>query len=508
MRQVFPPRIPAPEVASGSASGEARPPTVPAGPALHPIREDRLARIVLGVITLVMTVLLCYWSVRDHAGFGQPGFDMGIFDQGTWLLSRFKSPFVTVMGLDLFGDHTSFILFFLVPFYWMFDSANVLLVAQGAAIGIAAVPVFLIAREKLRSERLALLFGVVYLFQPAVGWMNWENFHPDPLEVPIFLFGFFFLMTKRWRAFLICVALLLAVKEDVPLLTLPLGLYVAVFHHRRIGLGVAAVSLVWFVAALWFVFPAINGTGTLDAFRIPYGGFGGLFKAILTRPWDVATLAFSEDRPWYLWQLFIPVAFLSLVAPEILFIALGALLSNLLSTFWYQHSIEYHYTSLVVPVIVVAAIYGVARLPSLQFKRIASAGVLVCTLVTGYMWGPWPLAREPGPLADPSRPEVALTVEALDHVPPDASVSAYYGYVTHLSHREEIYEFPNPWHAVNWADASMEGQRLPIADSVEYVVLPSHIGEEQYIEILEVIKPEFTTVYENSVVQVLKREGI
>ena len=55
-----------------------------------------------------------YRSSRFDA-FQQPGFDLGIFDQGIWLLSRFKSPFVTIMGLNLFGDHASYILLLLRP---------------------------------------------------------------------------------------------------------------------------------------------------------------------------------------------------------------------------------------------------------------------------------------------------------------------------------------------------------------------------------------------------------
>ena len=34
-------------------------------------------------------------------------------------MSRFHAPFVTLMGRNLFGDHTSFILVLLVPFYWL-----------------------------------------------------------------------------------------------------------------------------------------------------------------------------------------------------------------------------------------------------------------------------------------------------------------------------------------------------------------------------------------------------
>ena len=48
-------------------------------------------------------------------------YDFGLYDQGIWLLSRFHNPFVTLMGRNLFGDHTSFILIFLVPLYWIFN---------------------------------------------------------------------------------------------------------------------------------------------------------------------------------------------------------------------------------------------------------------------------------------------------------------------------------------------------------------------------------------------------
>jgi uncharacterized membrane protein len=61
-----------------------------------------------------------------HMGTGTSGFDYGIFDQGIWLLSRFHDPFVTINGRNLFGDHTSFILVFLVPFYWIAHGAGVL----------------------------------------------------------------------------------------------------------------------------------------------------------------------------------------------------------------------------------------------------------------------------------------------------------------------------------------------------------------------------------------------
>ena len=63
-------------------------------------------------------------SVAVHDGFGTPPFDMAIPDQGIWLLSRFHAPFVTVMGRNLFADHTSWILLLAVPLYWVYPHAQ------------------------------------------------------------------------------------------------------------------------------------------------------------------------------------------------------------------------------------------------------------------------------------------------------------------------------------------------------------------------------------------------
>src|SRR5262245_16405979 len=91
------------------------------------------------------------WAIMRHNAFGTFGFDFGIYAQGMWLLSRFQTPFVTIMGRQLFGDHTSFILLPLVPFYWVVPSAKVLIIAQATALSAAAIPLYLLARDKLRS---------------------------------------------------------------------------------------------------------------------------------------------------------------------------------------------------------------------------------------------------------------------------------------------------------------------------------------------------------------------
>jgi hypothetical protein len=94
--------------------------------------------------------------------------------------------------------------------------------------------------------------------------------------------------------------------------------------------------------------------------------------------------------------------------------------------------------------------------------------LLAASVVASVRFGaaPWtPQGRLPagGPAHDARRAAVAL-------VGPDAVVSAGRNLVPHLSRRTVIYEFPNPWRAVNWG---MQGDPASPAElaGVRYVVV-------------------------------------
>ncbi len=460
--------------------------------------------VALGAAVVLYVALFSIRSLRNHYGFGTFGFDLGIFDQGVWLLSRFKEPFVTVRGMHLFADHTSFVLLFLVPFYWVFPSVNVLLIAQSVALGVAAVPAFLLAREKLESAGLALCISLAYLVQPAIGWTNLENFHPDVFEVPLVLFAIYFVVRRRWFLLTLCIVALLLVKEDVPLLTFLLGLYVALCCHRRVGIAIALLSVAWFVANQWVILPGFGEGGALHGQRVvgQFGGYAGFLKTTMTRPWEIAAVALGPERPWYLWQLFAPLGLLPLLAPEIVLIAMGPLLSNTLSTFGYQHNIQYHYQTLIVPVLVAAAVFGVARLASERIRTGLVGLMLVSALCAAYLWGP--LGRNQGFVGDPRSPNVRASNEAIEMIPEDAGVSAFYTFVPHLTHREHIYEFPNPWRATNWGAFDREGQELPFTEEVDYVIGPESLLDGQLVERL--LQTGFQRIYEAEGVLLLERQ--
>jgi uncharacterized membrane protein len=326
------------------------------------IPASRGARVVLGIGVFAYIGFYLGWAIWNYEHLGTYGFDLGIHDQAAWLLSRGHWPFITISGSNYFGDHLSWIMFVLVPFYWIVPSAKVLLVAQAFALGLAAIPAFLVARLKLRSEWLACGVAWVYFLNPYIGWANVEQFHPDVFEVPLIFLAFLFAMRRRWRLFLVMVTLAMLVKEDVPLLVFGVGVWVAVLYNRRTGILTAALSALWLFVNFRFLLPALSGTGslagyvTMHAGRIPFGGLGGFMHTLVTKPWRVVSAFFGGGRSLYYLQVFGPLGLLPFLSPSTLAAVILPLVANGLSTFAYQHMLNYHYGTLVVPGLLVAAV--------------------------------------------------------------------------------------------------------------------------------------------------------
>ena len=192
------------------------------------IRRRSLADVLVTSAVVLYTAYFTRRSLDVHHALGTASYDSALYDQGVWLLSRFEAPFVTLMGRNLFGDHTSFILILLVPLYWIAPGAWALFFTQSAAIAAGAIPVYLLGRKRLSSDWFALVAALAYLVHPAVGFTNLENFHPDAYLGVLVGFAIYFAIERRWRWYAVFVLLSLMVKEDVSLVIVPLGIWVAV----------------------------------------------------------------------------------------------------------------------------------------------------------------------------------------------------------------------------------------------------------------------------------------
>lgn|GEM_PF-606851 len=144
--------------------------------------------------------------------------------------------------------------------------------------------------------------------------------------------------------------------------------------------------------------------------------------------------------------------------------ALGALLVlllgvpqffiNVLSIQNFTYDLRYHYVATVLAAMAIASIEILAT--GVRRYRALPNLILVLTIIIGALgtqtaWGISPLSDRYGPAFWPGESDrYDIFDEAIDLIPSDASLSATYNLVPHVTQREYIYEFPNPWRPWNW----------------------------------------------------------
>ncbi len=498
----------------GTVESAARPAGSPSGAGGRhfralPGRRVRLAHLVhLPVAVLIGLYVLRFslLSVQVHDGYGTPGYDMGIFDQGIWLLSRFHAPFVTVMGRNLFGDHTSFILLLAVPLYWVWPHAQALLVLQTCLLAAAAVPIYLLARRRTGSGLIATALAAAYLLNPALQNGNLEQFHPEAFLVLSVSLAIYAAVESKPALLAAAVAASLLVKEDTALLMIPLAAWVYFRRDKGWGLKIAFAAVAWTAVAYGVVIAALLGTVSFYANRIPFGGFGGLMTTPFAHPVRFWRYFRSQGRLFYLWQMAAAFGFGFAVAPEVAAIALLTVAENVLSAFPYMHQILYHYSLPVVPVLALGTVFAIGTLASSLRRYLATTVVLVAAFVSCTFWGLAPFSRNVYPHWSPNSPQVLAINSLLRQVPPHAVVSAYYPYVAHLDHRTRIYQWPTPFRAEYWGLYRQEGQRLPFADQIQYVVIPVGLSPAD-LAVWTSISNQYVTVAERGGVVVYRRTG-
>src|SRR4029077_16693919 len=119
-----------------------------------------------------------------------------------------------------------------------------------AVLALGALPVSWLARHELGNGALPVLCAALYLLQPAVGYTNLFEFHPETLCTTTLLFAFYYLRVGRTGPLLLWSGASLLGKEDVALVVGAMALYACAsganprrFHHAAALAAMAAGSL-------------------------------------------------------------------------------------------------------------------------------------------------------------------------------------------------------------------------------------------------------------------------
>lgn len=379
-----------------------------------------------------------------HDSFRSTGYDLAVFDQGTWMLSNGEAPVSSFLKKNLLADHASIVLLPLSLLHDIAPGALWLLAVQSLCLSLCVIPLWQLCRMTGVPESAARGVAIAWLLNPVVFNVNLFDFHTDVIAIPLILSAMVFARTGKFAAFALSVVLALSTKEVMAFGIAGGGLYLLLDRRvpRIFGIFALVSGTAWFCfAALWLI-PHL-GDGALPSGFERYQFAGRSFESITGVLVEDPSRFFSYFR-WKSSILYLAVLLVMAawgLHPRRLLPLLGALpyiLLNITSSASFQTNFRLHYSLPILPFLFLAIIEGLSTkrvlLKSFVPILLWSAGLFLLFGIRGlYIYG----TAYPSYWYRSDDSKLAIT-EALRLVPASASVLTTNFLAPHISQRRQI----------------------------------------------------------------------
>lgn len=394
------------------------------------------------LLTFLFVCGLCLLFQKYYL-FGYVDWDLAFFSQASWNLMH-GGQFVSLVGINYFGDHSYFIHFFILPFYYLFPTPLTLLVLKLAAFLVAAYFLYHAAEERLGGVP-ALLVMLLYLFFPGNFFGLLYEFNPEAFAPPFIVLMFMALHKKQFRRMMFWAVFLMLIKENMFFVAAAFGAraaFIAEARERKWCVLFTCACLALFVYSAVVLIPHFRGLGH-HAFSVRYAWLGNNIQEMLLtpllQPQELWKRVFYEN---YLVHLFNYLLIPAILSPLALFMMAPLLLQHLLSGSRPEHSIFYHYVPAMAPFIFFAFIETLYKMK--QSPRL-NQGLYPLLLLLAAVSVPVLVAyRQEAMVRDwnvMDRQRAATACQLVDLIPPEAGVITTFRFLAPLSSRSELYSF-------------------------------------------------------------------
>lgn len=384
--------------------------------------------LALGFVA-VLTALYSTLAVRRQITVQTGGYDLGIFEQAIRNYAALRPPIAVLkgQGFNLLGDHFHPILVMLAPFYAVFPTPITLLVAQAFLFALAAWPLVNWARRSLGTPAavaVGIIYGLSFGIASAVGF----DFHEIAFAVPMLAFSLSALGQGRLGRAAAWAFPLVLVKEDLGVTAVAvIGVLIAWQGARRLGIVTAIIGSTATVIEMAVLLPWVNATGNYDYWS-KFSGGRPFFDVIATLPeLKLSTLLFTIAITGFV-ALFSPLAL----------VAVPTLLWRFVSDDPNYWGTGYHYSAVLMPILVAAMVDALVRWRARGGWRAGwgiRSALTVALAVTVALIPGHALAQFFTPTLWQPNPRISAIDEALARIPEGATVSASDDIVPQLTSR-------------------------------------------------------------------------
>jgi len=423
--------------------------------------------VIAFAVIIIFVGFFLQLTLSRHAALKSFQNDLGTYSQLTWntlhgdfFQASGALPIVTMFPdgtineqFNYLSAHFSPLLLIFVPLYAIWADPRIFLIIQVLAVAFGALPIYWLAREKIKIFWAPLIFLVSFFFYPIIQNSLLYDFHEVTLAIPLVTFALWFLYKRKYSWLIVFLFLLLLVQEHTSLMVFMFGIYLFFFHQKKkLGLIISIISLIYFFSVVMFIMPAFSTTGepiilkNATNFDNRYSWLGTSFSEIattfLTKPLYVISNIFKISKIKFFILLLLPLLALP-VFSGIFLLALPVLAINFLSQLRLTYSANFYHSAIIVGIFYFAAIYSFEKIfKDSKYQKILLVLILIITIFCGYFYSLSPFAKEYGYKDFTPSANAKLLGEVKELIPAEAALSIQHNLAPHFSTRKNLYQFP------------------------------------------------------------------
>lgn len=404
---------------------------------------------LLWFLSLALAFIFLYIGMIRHFAFSSAGIDMGATDQVLWNTVKGSFLFSSIDGnINHLGAHFEPVLLLIAPLYFIWPNIIILIFLQALALGLAVFPLYLIARERLKSRLLIFAFILAYFLSRPLRGVGLLDFHNDVFLIPLSFTTYYLLITRRNLWAVVAMLLMLCCKESAAILVFAYGIFTITFLKRyRLGTFLLVLAISWWFLATELVMPRFANTQAYPYLKwLPFGPtYGDNLLAVAKDPMLLVKLLFSPQKLEFYLKLFLPLGLLSFLSPGHYVLFLLPLASQVVGSVNHggMMTLTSHYPAHTLPFIFISAVYGAARVVNRRGKGASvylAAMIIFFSLIFFGKSDGYKLSKFIRTAGQLHSSEVR---RALKMIPEGASVCAAHRIAPHLTHRKYIYIWEN-----------------------------------------------------------------
>ncbi len=409
-----------------------------------------------------------------------------------------------------------FLSFFLPPF------PEILLVLHTVLMISSVLPLYLLTKQQLKSDILALAFSVSYLFHPFLHFGLMSGFTPEMIIFPCLFFSFYYFERGVPKKSLIFLIISNLGRISIVIMNMLWGLCLIVLKkNRKYGRVIFLTNLIWIslVIICLFFTHKVNWFLTVLRFEAYGDNLNTVIQTIFRNHFILIQKLLRRENLTIFLNLFIPLAFLPLFRPLFLLpviVSLGRIF------FLNNDTAD---VCFILPYIYLSAIYGLEKFISLtkynnRLKFFFAGLIIILSGLSCYYLhlplqatcGPIPLTKGFNSTYYKISGHSKKGHEFLKLIPKDASILAQHPFIQHITRRKRLGTLNQGFNNKDWEyiilDISVPQKLFPppnYKQNIENILQGNSYGVFEYDDGWLLLKKEYPRNRNQEVLLLLDR---